>query len=108
MTYDEIFTLLSRIADAKRGMLADIPDTSADLRLTGDTPGTIGAILKNGTAVITKGSSGSPEATVTLSCDDFARLLSGKLNPMTAVFTGRIKVSGDYTKIMSIIKILKN
>ncbi len=108
MTYDEIYTLLCRVAAAKSGVLSGIPDTCADLHITGRSSGTIGAAIKNGTPVIFKGSTGSPDAAITISGDDFAALITGKLNPMTAMLTGRIKATGDYMKLMSIIKLIKN
>jgi len=108
MTYDEIYTLLCRAATATHSVLSGLPDTSADLHITGRSSGTIGAMIKNGTPVITKGSTGYPDATITISGDDFSALITGKLNPMTAMFTGRIKATGDYMKLMSIIKLIKN
>ena len=107
MTFDEIFSTVSQLAEQNRVALSSAGDTSADLHITGESGGIIGAAIKNGVPAIIKGSVGSPEATVAISADDFASLLAGKLNPMLAVMTGRIKVSGNYAKLMGLIKGLK-
>ncbi len=107
MTCEEILALLNRAARAKADTLRDVPDTRADLIITGPSSCVIGAEVRNGILSVQPVSTGSPEATVTLSGDDFAALVTGKLNPMAAVFSGRIKVTGNYAKLMSIVKLIK-
>ena len=43
--------------------------------------------------------------TITISEDDFDRLVSGELNPMTAFMTGKLKVKGDMGAAMKLQKL---
>lgn len=46
------------------------------------------------------------DCTLRLSTENLQKLLTGKLNPMTAVMTGKIKLSGDMTTAMQLAKLL--
>lgn len=43
---------------------------------------------------------------ITLSQDNLVKLLKGKLNAMTGVMTGKIKISGDMTTAMRLGKLI--
>jgi len=45
------------------------------------------------------------DATVKVTLDDFANLLKGDLNPMTAFMSGKIKVDGDMGVAMKLQKL---
>lgn len=45
------------------------------------------------------------DATVKVTLEDFANLLSGDLNPMTAFMSGKIKVDGDMGVAMKLQKL---
>lgn len=47
------------------------------------------------------------DCSLKMSQDDVAKLLSGKLNPMTAVMMGKIKISGNPTVAMKLADLLK-
>ncbi|QFU10179.1 SCP-2 sterol transfer family protein [Rhodobacteraceae bacterium THAF1] len=47
------------------------------------------------------------DCTLHISRPDLERLLSGKLNPMTAFATRRIKVSGDMKAALKLAQVLK-
>jgi len=104
MTFDEIYTTVSQLASQGGSVFAGTEDMCADLHITGAGGGTIGASIKNGVLSVRSGSVGSPEASVSVSADDFSALISGRLNPMMAMMTGRVRVSGNYAKLMSLIK----
>ena len=66
--------------------------------------GTDGAItLDGGTAEL---ADKPAECTIGISTKNLDKLISGKLNPMTAVATGRLKVSGDMTVALKLGKLL--
>ena len=44
--------------------------------------------------------------TLRLSPENLTKLLSGKLNPMTAVMMGKIKISGDMSIAMKLSKLI--
>ncbi|NRP26042.1 hypothetical protein XMM379_002748 [Aliiroseovarius sp. xm-m-379] len=46
------------------------------------------------------------DCTLRLSTENLQKLLTGKLNPMTAVMMGKIKLSGDMTTAMQLAKLL--
>ena len=104
MTFDEIFTTVSGLAVQNRGAFASMDDIRADLHITGSDGGVIGAAVTDGEPMVRKGTIGTPEVTVSVSASDFAALLSGKLNPMVAFMTGRIKATGNYARIMGMMK----
>ena len=45
------------------------------------------------------------DCTISVSEDDFQRLVSGDLNPMTAYMTGKLKVKGDTGAAMKLQKL---
>ncbi len=46
------------------------------------------------------------DCTLRLSIDNLRKLLAGKLNPMTAVMMGKIKLSGDMGTALQLAKLL--
>jgi putative sterol carrier protein len=46
------------------------------------------------------------DCTLTLSSANLEKLLAGKLNPMTAVMMGKIKISGDMGVAMKLSKLI--
>ncbi|SEJ39312.1 Putative sterol carrier protein [Cribrihabitans marinus] len=47
------------------------------------------------------------DCTIRISADDLSRLLAGKLNPVTGVMMGKLKVSGDMGVAMKLSQLLK-
>lgn len=47
------------------------------------------------------------DCTVKMSFEDFLKLKDGELNPMMAVFSGKIKVSGDMSLALKLQSLLK-
>lgn len=60
-------------------------------------------VLANGNASTTDQNT---DCTLRLSADSLTKLLTGKLNPMTAVMTGKIKISGDMGVAMKLSKLI--
>ncbi|NIZ60618.1 sterol carrier protein [Sedimentitalea sp. CY04] len=46
------------------------------------------------------------DCTIRLSQDNLVKLLTGKLNPMTGVMMGKLKISGDMSVAMKLGKLL--
>ena len=46
------------------------------------------------------------DCTIRLSQDNLGKLLTGKLNPMTGVMMGKLKISGDMSVAMKLGKLL--
>ncbi|MFC4218444.1 SCP2 sterol-binding domain-containing protein [Pseudophaeobacter arcticus] len=60
-------------------------------------------ILADGTASTTNRDT---DCTITLSQDNLVKLLTGKLNPMTGVMMGKLKISGDMATAMKLGKLI--
>ena len=78
--------------DRARGAKAVI-----QFHLTGEGGGDWYAVIENGTCTVTRGVSGAPHGTITMSASDYVDLASGKLGGIRAFMTGRVKTSGDIT-----------
>jgi len=64
--------------------------------------------ITDGKLLVSEGFSGEPTCTVSTSAESFAKLLSGKLNPMMAMMTGKLKISNPgemlkYAKIFGLM-----
>lgn len=64
----------------------------------------------DGVIVLADGSASTEDretdCAIRLSRENLGKLLSGKLNPMTGVMTGKMKISGDLTVAMRLSKLL--
>lgn len=68
--------------------------------LSGDNGGQWYVQVANGSCDVHKGTVEAPTATVKMDGDDYADMVSGKLNPMTAFMSGKVKVEGDLSAVM--------
>ncbi len=64
--------------------------------------------LADGKLDVSEGLSGEPSCKVSASAESFAKLLSGDLNPMMAMMTGKLKISNPgemlkYAKIFGLM-----
>ena len=60
-------------------------------------------VLADGTASTTDRAT---DCTIRLSTDNMKKLLNGKLNPMTGVMMGKLKISGDMGVAMKLGKLI--
>ncbi len=60
-------------------------------------------VLADGTATT---ADQDTDCTIKISQDNLVKLLTGKLNPMTGVMMGKLKVSGDMSVAMKLGKLL--
>ena len=51
--------------------------------------------IENGTCVVTEGVSDNPTLTLNVKDDDMIQLMRGKLNGVSALLTGKLRVKGD-------------
>ena len=70
-------------------------DAVVQFNLTGDGGGEYYAAIKNGTMDVQQGQAPSPRMTITTDTKDYADMIAGKLNPMSAFSSGKLKVGGD-------------
>jgi len=78
-----------------------------ELTITGAGGGIISAEIKNDRITIDKRPRPDAVCAITASADTIAALLSGKLKPMQALMTGRIKVRGDISAVMKLTALFR-
>lgn len=81
-------------------MRADRAETSGftgafNLVFTGEGGGSWHCLLKDDSLQFMKGAHPTPRGAVSVSVQDFFKMLSGELSYVTAEMTGRIKISGE-------------
>jgi putative sterol carrier protein len=75
--------------------------------ISGDKGGVWHAIIKDGTCEVAEGSHGNPTTTIKMADDDFVKLITGKLNAMSAFTSGKLRIEGDLMKSQLIEKLFK-
>jgi len=68
--------------------------------LSGDDGGQWYVTIANGTCTVDKGKVDSPKSTIKMDASDYVDMTTGKLNPMTAFMSGKVKVEGDLNTVM--------
>lgn len=97
MTPAEIFANITErfSADKAAGMNMTIA-----FNLSGDNGGQWAVQVKDGSANVVEGEVDSPTATINMTADDYVAMTTGKLNPMMAFMSGKVKVDGDLNSVM--------
>lgn len=88
----------SRFDAAKAGDM----NASIVFDLTGDDGGAWSVIIADGAVKVEEGAVDSPKATVRMDAGDYADMVGGKLNPMMAFMSGKVKVEGDLNSVMKV------
>ena len=74
-------------------------------KITGADGGEWVVLIKDKTCTVEAGTHDSPTTTITMGDEDFLLLVQGKLNPMKAYTTGKLKIGGDLMKSQLIEKL---
>lgn len=70
-------------------------DAVVQFELTGDGGGSYYMTIKDGKLAVEPGKAPSPKMTITATAQDYADIATGKMNPMAAFSSGKLKVAGD-------------
>lgn len=92
--------LFARMPGAFKPEKADGVNAAIQVTLTGDGGGVWTVKIANGQCAVAEAPAEAPTMTLTMSAGDYAALISGKLSPMNAFFTGKIKFQGDMALAM--------
>jgi putative sterol carrier protein len=68
--------------------------------LSGEGGGQWSVTIAGGKCEVTQGAAASPKATVRMDAGDYKDMVTGKLNPMMAFMSGKVKVEGDLNSVM--------
>lgn len=97
MTSEELFDCLQKKADQAK-VAPDLKAVVA-IELTGPEPAQWTGRVGEGRLILIEGLPANPDLTVTGSTETAVNILQKKLNPLMALLTGKVKLSGDMTKI---------
>ena len=106
MTTKEIFTEIQTRSDATPAKLAGIKAVF-QFDISGVDPGIYSVAVADGKAVVSEGASPSPTVTISMASNDFADMVEGRLDGITAFMGGKLKVKGDMMLAMQLESLLK-
>jgi len=106
MTTKEIFNEMQKRMDANPAKLTGIKAVF-QFDISGADPGVYSVAMADGKAVVSEGASPLPDITITMASSDFADMVEGRLDGITAFMGGKLKVKGDMMLAMQLQSLLK-
>lgn len=106
MTTKEIFNEMQKRMDANPAKLAGMKAVF-QFDISGADPGIYSVAIADGKAVVSEGTSASSNITITMASNDFADMVEGKLDGVTAFMGGKLKVKGDMMLAMQLQSLLQ-
>ncbi len=105
MTFDELMTKVrgmgNRVDPQGVGFLA------VQVNIKGDNGGVFYVEIKDGKVSVEPYEYNDRSCAITMTMDDFNKLIDGELDPVKAFFGGKLKVDGDVSKALEFSKLLK-
>jgi len=106
MTTKEIFNEMQKRMDGNPAKLTGIKAVF-QFDISGADPGTHSVAIVDGKAVVSEGTFAAPNITIAMDSQDFADMVEGKLDGVTAFMGGKLKVNGDMMLAMQLQSLLK-
>ncbi len=106
MKTKEIFSEMQKRMDTNPAKLAGIKAVF-EFDITGADPGTYSVAIADGKASVSEGAAPSSDIAITMASNDFADMVGGKLDGITAFMGGKLKVKGDPMLAMQLQSLLK-
>ena len=75
-------------------------DATVQFNLAGEGGGTWYVVVANGECAVMEGEQDSPTATIRMEASDYAALVAGELDAMSAFMQQKIRVEGDLNTVM--------
>ena len=75
-------------------------DATVQFDLSGEGGGEWYVVIRDGTFRWEEGVAAAPTSTVKMDVSDYADMLSGELNPMTAFIQQKVRVEGDLNTVL--------
>jgi len=95
MNFNSVQEVFDNMPGAFRSEQAHGLDLVFQFHITGDDSGDWVVKVNDGACEVAPGTSGEHTASLTLSDKNWIKLVQGKLNPVMAVMTGKLKIGGD-------------
>jgi putative sterol carrier protein len=92
--------IFENMPDAFNAEKAGDLDATVQFDLTGEGGGRWYVIVANGECEVKEGEYDSPTATIRMEASDYAALIAGELNAMSAFMEQKIRVEGDLNTVM--------
>jgi putative sterol carrier protein len=92
--------IFENMPDAFNAEKAGDLDATVQFDLTGEGGGNWYVIVANGECEVEEGEIEAPTATIRMEASDYAALIAGELNAMTAFMQQKIRVEGDLNTVM--------
>jgi len=106
MSFDELFAKVKKLAGSAEINGNDF--LAVQVNITGDDGGVFYVEVKDGKINVEPYEYADKQCTVTMKNEDFNKLIDGKLNPIMAFGTGKLKVDGDIGKALAFSKLIEN
>lgn len=105
MTFEELLAKVRKIAE-KTTVPADY-FLAVQINITGDNGGVFYVEAKDGKINVEPYPYNDRNCEITISMDNFNKLIDGKLDPVAAFTFGKLKVGGDVGKALEFSKLVK-
>ncbi len=105
MKFEELLAKVRKMAEGK-----DVSGTdflAVQVNITGDNSGVFYVEVKDGKVSIEPYEYNDRNCDITISMDNFNKLIDGKLDPVMAFTLGKLKVGGDIGKALEFAKLVK-
>lgn len=105
MEFEELLAKVRKMAEGK-----DVSGTdflAVQVNITGDNSGVFYVEVKDGKISIEPYEYNDRNCDITMSMDNFNKLIDGKLDPVMAFTLGKLKVGGDIGKALEFAKLVK-
>lgn len=107
MNFQEAFaTIREKIIDADVSAISG--KTAVQVNLTGASEGIFYVEINNGTLAVEPYDYHDNDVVMTISAENFLKLMEGKLDPVFAFTTGKLKAEGNLDKAMELQKLAKS
>ncbi len=106
MASEEIKALFDQMSARFDPAKAEGVNAAIQFDLTGDNGGQYWLHIADGKMNVGQGLVENPKMTLKASADDFMSMLGGRLNPMNAFMTGKIKVQGDTSLALKLMPLI--
>jgi putative sterol carrier protein len=97
--------LIAMLPKTLPGDKAKRADTIIQLNVTGSQAGQWNVVVKDGKVDVAKGAHPAPEITLTADTADILAVAEGKQDPTQAFMQGKLKVQGDMSEAMELVKL---